>query len=56
MTATGSRPIRRGSAFMCFSTVALAPFRSISRRLATIPSVVRMQVASAVATRSVGEK
>ena len=41
---------------MTFSTRAVHPLRSQSCRSATIPMIVRMQVLSAVATRSVGEK
>jgi hypothetical protein len=40
---------------MCFSTRNAAPFMSSPRRSATIAIVVRMQVPSAVPTRSVGE-
>ena len=42
--------------FISFPMVIFAPMRSISRRWARIPRGVRMQVARAVATRSVGEK
>jgi hypothetical protein len=39
-----------------FSTVAVAPVRSTSKALATMPIVVNMHVPSDVAMRSVGEK
>ena len=45
-----------GSADISFWTVIRKPVRSIFSRSATMPMIVAMQVPSAVATRSVGEK
>ena len=41
---------------MRFSTLALLPSIANPSRSAVMPMIVRMQVASAAATRSVGEK
>src|SRR5215831_15728185 len=55
-TSDGSPTIRRGGSFdICFSTDTVIPRRSTPSSWALIPIVVLMQVASAVATRSVGE-
>src|SRR5215467_10894219 len=52
----GSPTIRRGASFdISFSTDTVMPRRSTPSSWALIPIVVLMQVASAVATRSVGE-
>ncbi len=48
--------ILRGGGVISFSTVAVAPAISIPSVRARMPIVVSMQVPSAVATRSVGEK
>ena len=48
-------PIRLGSADITFSTSAVVPSMSIPSRRATIPMIVIMQDAKAVATKSVGE-
>src|SRR5258706_13238145 len=56
-TVTGRRPMRRiGVVTISLVTLAVAPVMSRLLRWATIPLGVRMQVASAVATKSVGEK
>src|SRR6478735_12476774 len=49
-------PTRRGSAFIFFSTSAFMPSRSKPIVRALMPITVSMQVASDVASRSVGEK
>src|SRR5437667_1182658 len=55
-TSDGSATIRRGASFdISFWTETLIPRRSTASSCALIPMVVLMQVASAVATRSVGE-
>ena len=49
--------IRRGvSVLISLPMVTVVPFRSIPWRSAAIPMTVIMQFATAVATRSVGEK
>lgn len=53
----GSLLILRGiSSDMCFSTLKVSPSNEIPLLSATIPMMVAMQLASAVATKSVGEK
>src|SRR5437762_6747303 len=55
-TSDGSATIRRGASFdISFCTDTVMPRKSTPRSSALIPIVVLMQVASAVATRSVGE-
>src|SRR6266699_1429938 len=55
-TSDGKPTIRRGGSFdISFFTETVIPRRSIPSSCALIPIVVLMQVASAVATRSVGE-
>src|SRR6266480_143237 len=55
-TSDGKPTIRRGGSFdISFWTEILIPRRSTPSSCALIPMVVLMQVASAVATRSVGE-
>ena len=48
--------MRRGLAAMCLVMLACAPSMSMPRSRAPMPITVRAQLASAVATRSVGEK
>ena len=56
-TSEGNPTIRRGASFdISFFTCTVIPRRSTPRASALIPIVVVMQVPSAVATRSVGEK
>ena len=56
MILTWISPIRLGSGYITFTTSATAPSMSvILSLLLTIPMVVSMQAASAVATKSVGE-
>lgn len=56
LMVTGSLLIRRGmSSDMYFSTLRFIPFSDIPFLSATMPMMVAMQLASAVATRSVGE-
>jgi hypothetical protein len=47
---------RTGAAAIAFATVAVDPFISRPINCALMPIVVKMQLPSAVATRSVGEK
>src|SRR5213592_4795724 len=55
-TSDGKPTIRRGASFdISFWTETLIPRRSTPSSCALIPMVVLIQVASAVATRSVGE-
>src|SRR5438132_2971167 len=55
-TSDGKPTIRRGGSFdISFWTETLIPRRSTPSSCALIPMVVLMQVARAVATRSVGE-
>jgi len=53
----GRRTMRRGlSSLMCFSMLTFMPVTSSCFCCALMPMTVAMQEASAVATRSVGEK
>src|SRR6266704_7177679 len=55
-TSDGSPTIRRGASFdISFWTDTVIPLKSTPSSCALIPMVVLMQVARAVATRSVGE-
>ena len=57
VSSTVRRAMRRGpSDDISLSTTTVAPSIAIPSRRAAIPIVVRMHVASAVPTRSVGEK
>jgi len=54
---TGSLAIRRGASVdMCFSTLRVNPAKSKPIERALMPMIVAMQLISAAAQRSVGEK